>query len=278
MVPGAGNREVAPGRNSQDYSLPQLRKFASVLEICFNPLVVMYELMNPNHEEGHRGQRSGWLRAAVLGANDGIVSTSSLMVGVATASAAEQSAVFTAGLAGLAAGAMAMAVGEWVSVSAQGDIERADLELEKRHLEDDPEGEHEELVRIYEARGISRELAERVATELEQGDLLAVHARDELGHHEINMARPAQASLASAASFTVGGLIPFLGMVGNVHGNARIAQVVLVTLLGLFVAGVLGAYAAGSRVLRPTLRVVVGGLIAMAVTASIGQLVGATGI
>ena len=238
----------------------------------------MFELMNPNHEENHRGQRAGWLRAAVLGANDGIVSTSSLMVGVAMASGSHPQAVLTAGLAGLAAGAMAMAVGEWVSVSSQSDIERADLELEARHLAADPEGEHEELVRIYEARGLSHGLAEQVARELEQGDLLAVHARDELGHHEIFKARPMQASLASAASFTIGGLIPFLGMLGTAHGSARVAVVMAVTVVGLLVAGVLGAKAAGSRVTRPTLRVVLGGMAAMGVTAAIGQLAGASGL
>jgi VIT1/CCC1 family predicted Fe2+/Mn2+ transporter len=240
--------------------------------------MAMHELMNPNHKEAHRGQRAGWLRAAVLGANDGIVSTSSLMVGVATASAAHQQAVLTAGLAGLAAGAMAMAAGEWVSVSAQSDIEQADLELEARHLADDPEGEHEELVRIYEARGLSRGLAEQVACELEKGDLLAVHARDELGHHEIHKARPLQASLASAASFTVGGLVPFLGMLGSVDGLARIAVVVAVTLAGLVLAGVLGALVAGGRMVRPTLRVMIGGMAAMAVTATIGHLVGSVGL
>lgn len=238
----------------------------------------MFELMNPNHEETHRGQRAGWLRAAVLGANDGIVSTSSLMVGVAMASDAHPQAVLTAGLAGLAAGAMAMAVGEWVSVSSQSDIERADLELEAKHLAADPEGEHEELVRIYEARGLSHGLAEQVATELEKGDLLAVHARDELGHHEIFKARPLQASLASAASFTLGGLVPLLGLFGAFHGMGRVGVVVVVTFIGLVIAGILGARAAGSRVLRPTLRVVIGGLAAMAVTATIGHLVGAVGL
>jgi VIT1/CCC1 family predicted Fe2+/Mn2+ transporter len=231
-----------------------------------------------NHPEAHRGQRAGWLRAAVLGANDGIVSTSSLMVGVATASATHPQAVLTAGLAGLAAGAMAMAAGEWVSVSAQADIEQADLELEAKHLAADPDGEHEELVRIYQDRGLSRGLAEQVACELAQGDLLAVHARDELGHHELTKARPVQASLASAASFTAGGLIPFLGMLGHANGTVRIALVVAVTLVGLLAAGLLGAHAAGSRLTRPTLRVVLGGLAAMAVTAGIGHLVGATAL
>ena len=241
-----------------------------------NTAPAMPELTTPPHKEAHRGQRAGWLRAAVLGANDGIVSTSSLMVGVATASATHQQAVLTAGLAGLAAGAMAMAVGEWVSVSAEADIEQADLELEATHLAVDPLGEHEELVQIYQERGLSRGLAEAVASELAQGDLLAVHARDELGHHETTRARPVQASLASAASFTIGGLVPFLGMLGDAHGPGRIAVIIAVTLAGLVVAGSLGARAAGSRLLRPTLRVVVGGMAAMAVTATIGQLVGAT--
>lgn len=234
--------------------------------------------VEPGPKQAHRGQRAGWLRAAVLGANDGIVSTSSLMVGVATASASQPEAVLTAGLAGLAAGAMAMAAGEWVSVSAQADIEQADLELEAEHLACDPHGEHEELVRIYQARGLSRELAEQVACELEQGDLLAVHARDELGHHETTKARPVQASIASAASFTAGGLIPFLGMFGDLHGASRLALIVAVTTAGLLVAGLLGAKAAGSRLPRPTLRVVIGGMAAMAVTATIGNLVGATGL
>lgn len=226
----------------------------------------------------HRGHRAGWLRAAVLGANDGIVSTSSLMVGVAMASDARSGAVFTAGLAGLAAGAMAMAAGEWVSVSSQADIEKADLELERKHLAADPAGEHEELVAIYQDRGLPRELAEQVATELSKGDLLAVHARDELGHHEIHSARPLQAAVASAASFTLGGLWPFLGMLGSVAGSARILLIVGVTLVGLAVAGVLGALAAGSGLGRPTLRVVLGGLAAMAVTAGVGQLAGIAGV
>lgn len=243
-----------------------------------NTTIPISEQSTHDHPENHRGQRAGWLRAAVLGANDGIVSTSSLMVGVATASTAHPQAVLTAGLAGLAAGAMAMAAGEWVSVSAQADIEQADLELEAKHLAADPDGEHEELVRIYQDRGLSRGLAEQVACELEQGDLLAVHARDELGHHETTKARPVQASLASAASFTAGGLIPFLGMLGDANGTVRIALVVAVTLVGLLAAGLLGAQAAGSRLARPTLRVVLGGLAAMAVTAGIGHLVGATAL
>jgi VIT1/CCC1 family predicted Fe2+/Mn2+ transporter len=227
---------------------------------------------------GHLGHRAGWLRAAVLGANDGLVSTSSLMVGVATASGSHSGAVLTAGLAGLAAGAMAMAAGEWVSVSSQSDVEKADLELERRHLAADPDGELEELTLIYEERGLSRGLAEQVARELHQGDALAAHARDELGQHEVTRARPIQAASASAASFTLGGLVPLLGMLGAVGGTARILLIVAVTLLGLAVAGFLGARAAGAGVLTPTLRVVLGGSAAMAITAGVGQLVGAAGV
>lgn len=233
------------------------------------------------HPEGHLAHRSGWLRAAVLGANDGLVSTSSLMVGVASASSAHGSAVLTAGLAGVAAGAMAMAAGEWVSVSSQADVEAADLARERRELAEDPEGELEELTRIYQERGLSRELAEQVARELSDSDadtLLAVHAREELGHHEASAARPGQAALASAASFTAGGAIPLLGMLGAFEGTARILLIVVVTLVGLGLAGVLGARAAGVSWRRPTLRVVLGGAAAMAVTAVVGHLVGLAGV
>jgi len=228
--------------------------------------------------DGHLGHRAGWLRAAVLGANDGLVSTSSLMVGVATASGVHTSAVLTAGLAGLAAGAMAMAAGEWVSVSSQSDVEEADLELERQHLAADPDGELEELTVIYQERGLSRYLAEQVARELHEGDVLAAHARDELGQHETTKARPVQAALASAASFLLGGLIPFLGMLGPFTGAARILAIVVVTILGLWTAGYLGARAAGAGLLTPTLRVVLGGTIAMAITAGIGQLAGVAGL
>jgi len=230
------------------------------------------------HPEGHLGHRAGWLRAAVLGANDGLVSTSSLMVGVATASNAAGGAVLTAGLAGLAAGAMAMAAGEWVSVSSQGDVERADLERERVEQERDPAGELEELTGIYQERGLSRPLAEQVARELHKGDPLAVHARDELGQHPSTHARPAQAAIASATSFMIGGLIPFLGMLGAFSGTARILLIVAVTIIGLCAAGLLGARAAGAGLLRPTLRVLGGGTAAMAVTALVGHLAGVAGV
>jgi len=220
--------------------------------------------------EGHVGHRAGWLRAAVLGANDGLVSTSSLMVGVATAHGST-GAVLTAGFAGLAAGAMAMAAGEWVSVSSQADAERTDLDLERRELEADPEGELRE-------RGLSEELAQQVAEELSAGDRLAVHARDELGQSPHTRARPLQAALASATSFTLGGLVPFVGLFGHLAGGSRIALIVVVTLAGLLVAGALGARASGTAPGRPILRVVVGGAAAMAVTALVGHLAGVAGV
>ena len=238
----------------------------------------------PTHSrapERHVGHRSGWLRAAVLGANDGLVSTSSLMVGVATASGSQPSAVVVAGLAGLAAGAMAMAAGEWVSVSSQADIESADRATERRELLSDPIAEKEELTNIYVDRGLSRQLAEQVAEELSNrpiDQLVDVHARDELGLTEIHAARPGQAALASALSFTLGGLIPFLGLLGPFEGAARIAVIVGVTIIGLMIAGVLGARAAGTPWPKPTARVVFGGTAAMAVTSVVGHLAGVAGI
>ena len=238
----------------------------------------------PSHSrtpERHVGHRSGWLRAAVLGANDGLVSTSSLMVGVATASGSQPSAVVVAGLAGLAAGAMAMAAGEWVSVSSQADIESADRATERRELLSDPGAEKEELTNIYVNRGLSRQLAEQVAEELSNrplDDLVDVHARDELGLSEIHAARPGQAALASALSFTLGGLVPFLGLLGPFEGAARIAVIVGVTIVGLTIAGVLGARAAGTAWPKPTARVVFGGTAAMAVTSLVGHLAGVAGI
>ena len=238
----------------------------------------------PTHSrapERHVGHRSGWLRAAVLGANDGLVSTSSLMVGVATASGSQPSAVVVAGLAGLAAGAMAMAAGEWVSVSSQADIESADRATERRELLSDPIAEKEELTNIYVDRGLSRQLAEQVAEELSNrplDQLVDVHARDELGLSEIHAARPGQAAVASALSFTLGGLIPFLGLLGPFEGAARIAVIVGVTIIGLMIAGVLGARAAGTAWPKPTARVVFGGTAAMAVTSLVGHLAGVAGI
>lgn len=228
------------------------------------------------HSEGHKTGQAGWLRAAVLGANDGLVSTSSLMVGV-VAAGASTGAVLTAGIAGLSAGAMAMAAGEYVSVSAQSDVESADRQTEMAEQAADPQGELEELTQIYQARGVPRELAEQVAVALHENDPLEAHLRDELGHHESTKARPGQAAAASAASFTLGGLVPFLGMLATSHGS-RLILIVAVTLLGLAVAGVLGARAAGTTLFRPTMRVLIGGTAAMIVTASIGRIANVSGL
>ncbi|WP_235949258.1 VIT1/CCC1 transporter family protein [Candidatus Frankia alpina] len=227
------------------------------------------------HRERHSTQRTGWLRAAVLGANDGLVSTSSLVVGVA-ASGASSGAILTAGFAGLTAGALSMAAGEFVSVSAQADVAHADLELERAELAASPAAEFAELVGIYEHRGLPRDLAVKVAKALTERDALGAHMRDELGHNETNEARPTQAAAASASSFTVGALVPFLGMVAPA-GTVRLVVIVAVTVLGLALAGALAARTAGTALLRPTLRVVLGGCAAMAVTGLVGVLADAAG-
>jgi VIT1/CCC1 family predicted Fe2+/Mn2+ transporter len=226
--------------------------------------------------ELHAAGRAGWLRAAVLGANDGLVSTASLMVGVA-ASNASGGAVVTAGIAGVAAGAMAMAAGEYVSVSSQRDVEVADRAREAVEQQLHPEAERLELVGIYESRGLPHALAEQVADAFHAVDPLETHLRDELGHSEHSRARPLQAALASAACFTLGGLTPFLGLFGSGSG-LRLVLIVVITMLGLAVAGVLGARVAGGAVVRPTLRVVLGGSAAMAVTAAVGHLVHVSGV
>jgi len=228
------------------------------------------------HPERHSTSRVGWLRAAVLGANYGLVSTASLMVGVAT-SGASTGTILTAGIAGLAAGAMAMAAGEYVSVSSQADIERADRTKERRELASNPEGELAELVAIYPDRGVPHDLAVQVATALHARDPLAAHMRDELGHTDTSRARPGQAALASAASFTAGGLIPFIGVLAPA-GTVLLLLIVAVTLTGLAVAGLLGARAAGTGLLPPTLRVVAGGTAAMLVTALVGHLAHLAGV
>jgi len=227
----------------------------------------------------HRAHRAGWLRAAVLGINDGLVSTASLMVGVATASASFDNAssiIISTGAAGITAGALSMAVGEYISVSSQTDIENPDRLLEMQHLAIDPEGELEELVEIYKARGLDDTLAREVAHSLTNKDALAAHLRDELGHHPHSKARPVQASIASAMAFAIGGLIPFVGAIvasSSSGSTSSIATaIVAFTLVGLMAAGAVGAKTAGSRLLVPTLRVLIGGSIGMAVTAGIGQL------
>jgi VIT1/CCC1 family predicted Fe2+/Mn2+ transporter len=222
--------------------------------------------------EVHLSGRSNWLRAAVLGANDGILSTASLVLGVA-ASGASTSAIVIAGIAGLVAGALSMAAGEYVSVSSQRDTERADLRVEERELADDPEGELRELADIYERRGVPRHLAEEVAAALSTRDPLAAHARDELGFDQARSARPLQAAWASAVSFSAGAIIPLLS-VALAPAGARDVACVAVTLLALALLGDIGARLGGAPRLRAALRVVVWGALAMAVTSGIGALVG----
>lgn len=222
----------------------------------------------------HKAHRAGWLRAGVLGVNDGLVSTASLMVGVAAASASfdnAQTIIISTGVAGIAAGALSMAVGEYISVASQTDIEESDRLLEMEHLRIDPEGELEELVEIYKERGLDADLARQVAVQLSERDALNAHLRDELGHHPHSKARPLQASVASALSFTIGGLIPFMGAFAPSVGSIS-ASIVGITIVGLAAAGAIGAKIAGSKILIPTLRVLIGGCLGMAITAGIGQL------
>ena len=225
------------------------------------------------HTETHATSRIGWLRAAVMGANDGIVSTASLIVGVASASAG-RSEVLVAGMAALFAGAMSMAAGEYVSVSSQSDTEKADLARETRELAEQPESEHAELAQIYQDRGVEPELAGRVAEQMMAHDALATHARDELGISELTTARPLQAAMASAATFTVGAAAP-LAVVPLVAASSLVPAVAVVSLLCLAVLGGLGAKAGGAPPVPSILRVSFWGAAAMAVTAAVGQLFGA---
>lgn len=230
--------------------------------------------MSRLHVERHNVGRIGWLRAAVLGANDGIVSTASLVVGVAAA-AADKPAILLAGFAGLAAGALSMAAGEYVSVSSQSDTEKADIARETAELASQPDFEREELTQIYVERGLDHELAARVADALTAHDALAAHARDELAISELTTARPLQAAIASAATFSIGAglplvvvlLSPLASIVWTVSGAA---------LVFLAVLGVLGAKAGGAPAGKSVVRVVFWGALAMAVTAGVGLLFGAT--
>lgn len=225
------------------------------------------------HREAHLIARIGWLRAAVLGANDGIVSTASLIVGVAAANASQQSVLIT-GVAGLVAGAMSMAAGEYVSVSSQADTEMADRAREARELATAPKAELEELVRIYQGRGLDRALAEQVADQLMARDALGTHLRDELGLSETTTARPIQAALSSAGSFAIGAAMPLL-MVFLVPGRMLVPAVAVASLIFLAVLGAVGARAGGANVWRATLRVTFWGILAFALTAGIGRLFGA---
>ena len=223
--------------------------------------------------ERHRTTRIGWLRAAVLGANDGIVSTASLVIGVAAADA-DRRAIVVAGVAGLVAGAMSMAAGEYVSVSSQADTERADLARERAELTADPDGEREELIRIYVARGLPRALAEQVAVELMTNDALGAHARDELGLSAAFEARPVQAALASAASFAVGAVLP-MAIVVLAPAGPLSAWVAAGSLACLGLLGAVAARTGGAGAARATGRVMLWGALAMAATSVVGRVFGA---
>jgi VIT1/CCC1 family predicted Fe2+/Mn2+ transporter len=225
-----------------------------------------------HHTERHLVQRIGWLRAAILGANDGVVSTASLIVGVAAA-AAGRNQILIAGVAGLVAGAMSMAAGEYVSVSSQADTEKADLAREREELQRYPDSELSELAGIYMNRGVEPQLARTVAQQLMAKDALVAHARDELGISEIATARPIQAAFTSAATFSAGAALPLATVIVS-PGDIILATVSVASLLFLAALGAIGARAGGAPVLRATLRVTFWGALAIAITAAIGKLFG----
>jgi VIT1/CCC1 family predicted Fe2+/Mn2+ transporter len=227
-----------------------------------------------HHRETHRVGRAGWLRAMVLGSNDAIVSTASLMIGVASASASRD-AIVISGVAGLVAGSMSMAAGEFVSVSSQRDAEKADIERERRELGEQPQAELRELATLYEKRGLDKELAIRVAEQLTEHDQLGAHLRDELGIDELSRARPFQAAWTSAVSFALFALVPIVVLLVSPE-RYRIPAVALGSLVSLGTLGAVGAHLGGASMARAALRVTVGGALAMAATAAIGRLLGAT--
>lgn len=228
--------------------------------------------MHSFHLEFHRSHRVGWLRASVLGANDGVVSVSSLVVGVAAAGASPAD-IFLTGIAGLVAGALSMAAGEYISVQSQADTEAADLAKERQELIDEPEKELEELTHIYIQRGLDPALAKQVAEKLTEVDALGTHLRDELGITENLMARPIQAALASAAAFAVGGAIPILTALGTPFHLVGIATTIS-TLVTLSILGAVAAYTGGASIIKGAARVVFWGALAMAVTALVGRAIG----
>jgi vacuolar iron transporter family protein len=231
-------------------------------------------MLKPQREM-HRSGRAGWLRAAVLGSDDAIVSTASLMIGVA-ASAASKQAILVAGVAGLVAGAMSMAVGEYVSVSSQRDAEQADVEREKGELAGQPQDELNELAMIYAKRGLDKELAMKVAEQLSERDRLSAHMRDELGIDQASLARPIQAAWISAASFVSFAIVPILALMLAPEG-VRIPAIATVSLVSLAVLGAFGGHLGGAPPGRAALRVTLGGVLAMTVTAAIGRLFGVSG-
>ncbi|HSW85232.1 MAG TPA: VIT family protein [Candidatus Saccharimonadales bacterium] len=232
----------------------------------------MSKIESPHPQEEHKSYRMNWLRAAVLGVNDGIVSTASLMLGVLAAHAS-RSTIITAGIAGLTAGALSMAVGEYVSVSSQRDSEYADMAIEQRSLESNPKGEIAELAHIYVHRGLEPELAKQVAKQLHDHDAQAAHLRDELGIDRESLANPVQAAMASAISFSIGAVVPIVGaLLSNKSMGALF--IVIFSLIALAISGAIGAYIGGGHRIRAAARVFFGGGAAMAITAFIGHLVG----
>jgi VIT1/CCC1 family predicted Fe2+/Mn2+ transporter len=226
-----------------------------------------------HHAQDHRSHRAGWVRAAVLGANDGVVSTAALIVGVA-GSGASFATVRTAGIAALVAGSLSMAVGEYVSVASQRDIEEADLHMERQALRDHPRAELVELTEIWRSRGLERALAEEVARQLTEADALAAHARDELGLSETTSARPLQAALTSALAFSLGAVLPLLAYLLT-PGAGRSVVVVTAAMASLALLGAIGAALGGAKRLRATVRVAIGGAAAMGITMLVGELTGA---
>ena len=224
------------------------------------------------YHEVHRAHRVGWLRAAVLGANDGIVSTASLIIGVAAANATQDS-ILIAGVAGLVAGAMSMAAGEYVSVSSQSDTEKADLELERRSLENNFEFERDELAEIYEGRGLDPDLATQVADQLMAHDALGAHARDEIGISETVTAQPIQAAFSSAGTFVVGAALPLM-VAWTISGSQLIPAVAASSLIFLALLGGIAARAGGAPIIAGAIRVTFWGALAMALTAAVGRLFG----
>jgi VIT1/CCC1 family predicted Fe2+/Mn2+ transporter len=229
-------------------------------------------VIHPGPEEMHRSGRIGWLRAAVLGSDDAIVSTASLMIGVAAASA-PKSAIMVAGVAGLVAGAMSMAVGEYVSVSSQRDAEQADIRREKKEIATEPQAELQELAMIYVKRGLEKDLAMKVAEQLSAGDRLGAHLRDELGIDQTSLARPMQAAWISAASFAAFAVVPIVALL-VAPAALRIPLIAALSLVSLAVLGGFGGYLGGAPLGRASLRVTLGGALAMAVTALIGRILG----
>lgn len=231
----------------------------------------MIETDTPHPEEKHKSQRANWLRAAILGVDDGIVSTSSIMVGIIAAQA-DFNIILTAGIASMAAGAFSMAAGEYVSVSSQRDSERADIEIEQRALKNNPSGELQELAEIYEERGLDRKLAMQVASRLHEVNAIEAHARDELGINSRMRAHPFQAAGASALAFGLGSAFPIAAALISPEKSTLL--IVVVSLAALAVFGAIGAFIGGGNKLTAALRVLAGGGIAMAVTALIGRVVG----